>query len=94
MLLGVGGIAGSGAPEKAFDGLYFALAKGIVFCIAEMFIVSSGEVINSECTVTILDNFNEIDLFNELGLGPASVFVYRQGNMVIRGWTGERKTIC
>ena len=58
-----------------------------------MFIVGGSEVVDNERTVTVLDNFNELDLFDELGLGPALGFVYRQGNMVVRGRAGERKTI-
>jgi hypothetical protein len=58
-----------------------------------VFIIGGNEVVNSERTVTVLDNFNELDLFDEFGLGPAPGFVCRQGNMVVRSRAGERKTI-
>jgi len=93
MLLGIGGITGAGASEKALDRFYFTVAKGIIFRVADMLIVGSCEIIDSERTVTLLDNFNEIDFFNELGLGPAPVLIRRQGDMVVRGRACERETI-
>jgi len=81
------------ATEKAFDGFYLSIAEGIVLRVPDHLVVGGCQVIERERVVSLLDNGNEIDLLNQFGLGPASLLVEGDGDVVIGGGAGEGKPV-
>ena len=70
-------------PEKAFNGFYFAVAESIILGVADKLVIGCSDIIGSECTVALHNNFGEFNFLKELGGPPASLFVSCQGNVVI-----------
>jgi len=70
-------------PEKAFNGFYFAVAESIILGVADELVIRCSDIIGSECTVALRNNFREFNFFKELGSPPASLFVSCEGNVVI-----------